>query len=211
MENLTEKQQAVLKFIEKYQMTNGRSPTLREMREYFNVSSDNSVLKHVKALEAKGFINKEETPRGIGLLRSVKDKLESSVVKIPLLGMIPAGGPVLSEEYVEDWVGIEDGFVRDLKNSFLLRVTGESMIDAGIYEGDLVIASSKTQPKNGDIVVALIDGANTLKRFVKENSGRVYLKAENKNFVDPVTGGPELIPVDELLIQGVVNGLIRTY
>jgi repressor LexA len=181
------------------------------MREYFNVSSDNSVLKHVKALEAKGFINKEETPRGIGLLRSVKDKLESSVVKIPLLGMIPAGGPVLSEEYVEDWVGIEDGFVRDLKNSFLLRVTGESMIDAGIYEGDLVIASSKTQPKNGDIVVALIDGANTLKRFVKENSGRVYLKAENKNFVDPVTGGPELIPVDELLIQGVVNGLIRTY
>lgn len=73
MENLTEKQQAVLKFIEKYQMTNGRSPTLREMREYFNVSSDNSVLKHVKALEAKGFINKEETTRGIGLLRSVKE------------------------------------------------------------------------------------------------------------------------------------------
>lgn len=210
MESLTEKQQAVLEFIEKYQLKNGKSPTLREMREHFGVSSDNSILKHIEGLRAKGYINKDETPRGIGLLDSVREKLSSSVVRIPLLGMIPAGGPVISEEYVEDWVGIEGNLVRGLKDSFMLRVTGTSMIDAGIYEGDMVIASTKMEPKNGDIVVALIDGGNTLKRFVK-SEGRAYLKAENSSYVDPVTGGAEILPVEELMIQGVVTGLIRTY
>lgn len=210
MENLTDKQRAVLKFIEKYQMEFGRSPTLREMREHFKVSSDNSILKHLKALEVKGYIHKDDTPRGIGLLDSVKEKLSKDVRQVPVLGAIPAGGPVLSEEYVEKWINVEDGLVKDLKNSFILRVTGESMIDAGIYEGDLVIASSKLEPRNGDIVVALIDGGNTLKRFVKKG-GSAYLAAENSKYIDPVTGGPAILPVAELVVQGVVTGLIRTY
>jgi len=210
MENLTDKQQAVLKFIEKYQMEYGRSPTLRETREYLGVSSDNSVLKHLKALEVKGYIHKDDTPRGIGLLDSIKEKLSGNVRQVPVLGSIPAGGPVLSEEYVDRWMNIEDGMVKDLKNSFILRVTGESMIDAGIYEGDLVIASSKLEPRNGDIVVALIDEGNTLKRFVKKGSG-AYLVAENSKYVDPVTGGASILPVTELTVQGVVTGLIRTY
>ena len=210
MNDLTDKQEAVLKFIEKYQFKNGKSPTLKEMREYFKVSSDNSILKHLNALRIKGYIQKDETPRGIALLDSVRDRLSSSVVKVPILGMIPAGGPVLSEEYIDDWVGFEDGFVKDLNNSFMVRVTGESMIDAGIYEGDLVIASSKMEPKNGDIVVALIDGGNTLKRFVKEG-GKAFLRAENVEYVDPSTGGAEVLPVEELSVQGVVTGLVRTY
>lgn len=210
MESLTERQQAVLAFIEKYQLKNGKSPTLREMREYFGVSSDNSILKHIEALRIKGYINKDETPRGIGLLDSVREKLSASVVQVPLLGSIPAGGPVLSEEYIEDWVGVEGGLVRGLKDSFMLRVTGTSMIDAGIYEGDLVIARPMAEPKNGDIVVALIDGGNTLKRFVK-SGGKAFLQAENSTYVDPVTGGSEILPVEELMIQGVVSGLIRTY
>lgn len=205
MKDLTEKQKLVLQFIEKYQMKNGKSPTLRETREYLNVSSDNSVLKHLNALIAKGYIQKDETPRGIALLDSVKELLSSSTIKIPLLGMIPAGGPVLSEEYIEEWVGVEDGSFRDLKNSFLLRVTGESMIDAGIYEGDLVTVSTKLEPRSGDIVVALIDGGNTLKRFVKEG-GRAYLKAENSSYAEN-----KILPIDELTIQGLVTGLIRTY
>ena len=159
----------------------------------------------MKALEAKGYIQKDETARGIALLDTVRDRLSSNVVKVPLLGMIPAGGPVITEEYVDDWVGLEDGFVKDLKDSFMVRVTGESMIDAGIFEGDLVIASAKSQPKNGDIVVALIDGGNTLKRFVKEG-GRAFLRAENSSYSDP-----EITPMEELVIQGVVSGLIRTY
>lgn len=203
MEDLTEKQKAVLKFIEKYQLKNGKSPTLKEMREYFKVSSDNSILKHLNALRAKGYIQKDETPRGISLLDSVRDRLSSSVVKVPLLGTIPAGGPVLSDEYIDDWVGLEDGFVKDLNNSFMLRVTGESMIDAGIYEGDLVIASTKMEPKSGDIVIALIDGGNTLKRFIREG-GKAFLRAENSAYAD-------ILPVEELSVQGVVTGLVRTY
>lgn len=205
MDNLTDKQKNVLAFIEKYQMTNGRSPTLREMREHFKVSSDNSILKHLKGLEVKGYIKKDETARGIALLAKVREQLSSNVVQVPLVGMIPAGGPVLTEEYIDEWVGIESGLVRDLKDSFMVRVTGESMLDAGIFEGDLVIASMKAIPKNGDIVVALVDGGNTLKRFVKEG-GRTYLRAENNSYSDP-----EIVPVEELTVQGVITGLIRTY
>ena len=203
MEILTDKQKAVLKFIEEYQLGNGKSPTLKEMREKFNVSSDNSILKHLNALRVKGYIQKDETPRGIALLGSVREKLSSSVKKLPLLGTIPAGGPVLSEEYIDDWIGVEDGMVKDLENSFILRVSGESMIDAGIYGGDLVIASTELPPKTGDIVIALVDGANTLKRLVKEG-GKAYLKAENSEYSD-------IAPIEELVVQGVVTGLIRTY
>ncbi len=205
MDKLTDKQQAVLEFIEKYQMANGKSPTLREMRERFKVSSDNSILKHLKGLETKGYIKKDDTARGIALLDRVREQLSSSVVQVPLVGMIPAGGPVLTEEYVDEWIGIEGGLIRDLKESFMVRVTGESMIDAGIFEGDLVVASMKAEPKNGDIVVALIDGGNTLKRFVKKGS-KAFLRAENRSYSDP-----EIVPVEELVVQGVVTGLIRTY
>ena len=106
METLTEKQSAVLKFIEKYQLKNGASPTIREMREEFGVSSDNSILKHLKALEEKGYIIKDDTPRGIKILDTVKKRLESESRKLPLLGYIPAGGPVLSEEYIDSWFDV---------------------------------------------------------------------------------------------------------
>lgn len=202
-EHLTEKQEAVLKFIEQYQMSFGKSPTLREMREHFGVTSDNSILKHLKAIEEKGFIEKDDTPRGIKLLNSIKAKLDSAVVKLPVLGFIPAGGPVLSEEYVERFMEVGHDLAKNSEDYFILNVTGSSMIDAGIYEGDLVIVDTKRNPKNGDVVVALVDNSNTLKRFIKEGS-KVYLKAENKNYND-------IHPVNELVIQGVVTSLVRQY
>ncbi|MBT3864801.1 repressor LexA [Candidatus Peregrinibacteria bacterium] len=201
MDQLTDKQKAVFEFIEKYQMSYGRSPTLREMREHFQVSSDNGVLKHLKALESKGYLKKDN--RGIALIDSVKEKLECSVVSLPVLGMIPAGGPVISDEYVDRWINLESDLVKDKADSFILRVTGESMIDAGIFEGDLVVASAKREPRNGDIVIALVDGANTLKRLVKEG-GKAYLRAENPAYTD-------IVPVEELTVQGVVTTLLRTY
>lgn len=207
---LTEKQEAVLKFIEKYQMSYGKSPTFKEMRQHFKVSSDNGILKHVRALEDKGFIKKDDTPRGIKLLPSVKEKLSSSGgIKLPVLGHIPAGGPVLTEEYISSWMEVGPDLVtsRSLaKNSsdyFLLQVTGNSMIDAGIFEGDLAVIDSKKTARDGDIVVALVDNHNTLKRLVKQN-GKVYLKAENKDYSD-------IYPENELQIQGVVTTLIRRY
>lgn len=202
-EHITEKQEAVLKFIEEYQMSFGRSPTLREMREHFGVSSDNSILKHLKALEEKGMIQKDDTPRGIKLLGSIKAKLDSVSMKLPVLGFIPAGGPVLSEEYVDSWMDVGQDLAKNAEDYFVLTVRGNSMIDAGIYEGDLVIVDSKRTPKNGDVVVALIDNANTLKRFIKEGNS-VYLKAENKNYKD-------IHPLNELIIQGVVTSLVRRY
>lgn len=184
-------------------MSFGKSPTLREMREHFGVTSDNSILKHLKALEDKGMIEKDDTPRGIKLLNSIKAKLDSDVVKLPVLGFIPAGGPVLSEEYVEGFMDVGHDLAKNAEDYFILNVTGNSMIDAGIYEGDLVIVDIKKQPKNGDVVVALIDNANTLKRFIKEGNN-MYLKAENKSYKD-------IHPVNELIVQGVVTSLVRRY
>lgn len=203
MELLTPKQEAVLKYIEKYQLKHGSSPTIREMREHFNLSSDNSILKHVKALEEKGYIDKDDTPRGIKILDSVKKRLESETLKLPLLGFIPAGGPVLSEEYIDSWYDVGADVAQKQEGYFLLKVVGESMIDAGIFEGDIVIVNAKQQPKNGDIVVGLVDGANTVKRYmVSDNSP--YLKAENQSYSD-------IYPEEELSVQGVVTGLLRYY
>ncbi len=202
---LTDKQEAVLRFIEDYQMSFGKSPTIKEMREHFQVSSDNSIIKHLKALEEKGFIKKDDTPRGIQLLDSVKEKLHNVVesFKLPLLGAIPAGGPVITEENIDRWVNIGDDITAKKDGMFLLEVTGESMIDAGIFEGDLVVVDSEKKAKSGDVVVALIDGANTLKRFIKE-ANNTYLKAENKKYND-------IYPVAELFVQGVVTALIRKF
>ncbi len=200
---LTQKQESLLKFIEEYQLENGASPTIREMREHFNLSSDNSILKQLKVLAEKNCIRKDDTPRGIKLLASVKERLSQQVVRIPILGMIPAGGPILTQEYIEDYVTLGVDFVSRPEDCFMLRVNGDSMIDAAIYEGDLVLADSKKNPRNGDIVVALIDNENTLKRFVTKN-GKAYLKPENKKY-------KKIYPVNELIIQGVVMALIRKY
>jgi len=202
---ITEKQQAVLQFIEDYQMKMGKSPTLREMREHFGVSSDNSILKHLKALQAKGLLTKDDTPRGIGLLQAVKDRLASgsNVSRIPLLGTIPAGGPVLSEEHVMDYFEVGNDLLKRPTGSFALRVSGLSMINAGILEGDFVIANQEVKARDGDVVIALVDGKNTVKRY-RNKDGRVWLQAENPEYND-------IEPTEFLEIQGVVTAVIRMY
>lgn len=203
METLTDKQAAVLDFIESYQLEFGKSPTIREMREHFGVNSDNSILKHLKALVDKGYIEKDDTPRGIKLLNSVKQKLSSTDVRLPVLGFIPAGGPVLTEEYIQEWRSVGDN-VRHPEESFLLQVTGDSMEDVGIHEGDLLVVDGKMEAKLEDIVVALVDNQNTVKRYMKDKKGRIYLKPENKKYSN-------IYPDVDLQIQGVVTSLIRQY
>lgn len=200
---ITEKQEAVLQFIEEYQLANGSSPTIREMKEYFGVSSDNSILKHLKALEDKGFIKKDDTPRGIRLLSSVKNRLDKVEIKLPLLGSVPAGTPTLTQEHIEKWVSIGEDLIYRNKDSFLLRVKGDSMIDVGISEGDILIVCSVLEAKPYDIVVALVDNQSTVKRYMVE-SGKAYLKPENGNYEN-------IYPEGELCIQGVVTGLLRYY
>ncbi len=200
---ITPKQERVLKFIENYQLGNGKSPTIKEIRIYLKVASDNSVLKHLIALHKKGFIQKDDTPRGIKLLEKVKQKLQTETISLPVMGFIPAGGAVATEEYVDDWVLFDKAKVLHPKDTFLLKVTGNSMIDAGIYEGDLIIADAKKEARVGDIVVGLVDNENTVKRLVRKD-GQYYLQAENPEYED-------IYPISKLEVQGVVTGLIRTY
>lgn len=205
LKTLTPKQEQLFQFIERYQWEHGASPTLREMREHFGVSSDNSILKHLKALEEKQYIHKDDTPRGIKLLDSIKQQLEAAaeMVKIPLFGTIPAGGPVLAEENVLDHFEIGKGLMQAKSGCFLLKVTGNSMIEAGIHEGDMILLAPEKNPRHGDIVVALVDGENTVKRYMQDR-GKIYLKAENSEYEN-------IYPTQELRIQGVVTGLIRNY
>lgn len=204
MEDLTKRQQEVLSFIEDYQLDHGKSPTIREIKEFLNVSSDNSVLKHLKALEKKGFIEKDDTPRGIKLLETIKQKLLADTFAIPVLGHIPAGGPVGAEEYIEDYVTMDTSHIKNPQNCFMLEVTGQSMIDAGIYEGDMLLVDSARSPKVGDIVIALVDNENTVKRLIQDSNGNYLLKAENPEYND-------IIPISDLQVQGVVINLQRQY
>lgn len=201
----TRRQKTLLGFIEDYQMSNGRSPIIREMRRYMRVKSDNSILKLLASLKTKGLIQKDNTPRGVKLLDSVRERLNlaSKSVKLPVVGAIPAGGPVLSEEYVSDYINVSEDLIYKKTGSFLLTVKGESMIGAGIMDGDMAIVCGNIEPREGDIVVALIDNENTLKRLVKRG-GKSYLKAENPKY-------PDLTPLRELQVQGVVTGIIRKY
>lgn len=206
MEKLTPKQEKVLKIIEKYQFEHGASPTIREMCKALEVSSDNSIIKHLNALEIKGYIKRRtDIPRGIQMFPQVKQRLEQPAeVKVPILGSIPAGGPVEKEENVEGYMALSEDIVKKPQDSFLLRVSGDSMINVGIYEGDLIVACRTLEAKHGDIVVALVDGCNTVKRLKKSKLGSFYLQPENDMY-EPIH------PEDELEIQGVVTALIRSY
>lgn len=201
----TDKQQQVLEIIRDYQLEHGTSPTLRELRESLGVSSDNGVLKHLAALEEKGYLSRRGGSRSIEMLDSVKQRLDTpSENRLPLLGFVPAGGPVMSEEYISDWLTVGEDLIYRLKDSFLLRVKGDSMIDAGIHEGDLVVVCGSLEPKVMDIVVGLVDQGNTVKRLMRDKRGKMYLKPENPKYED-------IYPEGDLQIQGVVTGLIRLY
>lgn len=202
--DLTQKEEKLFQFIESYQMEFGKSPILREMREHMELKSDGFVVYLMKSLQKKGVIQSDGTPRGIKLLPKVQEKLGNDLVQIPVLGYVPAGGPVLTEEFVEDWVSMDAKSVKRPKDTFMLRVRGNSMVNAGIFDRDYVLVYSKAEPKIGDIVVALIDNENTVKRYMKDENGRVYLQPENEEY-EPI------YPEDELIIQGKVIGLFRWY
>lgn len=203
---LTKKEGKLLDFIESYQLKHGASPTVREMREYMKLKSDGFVIHLVERLEYKKVIQKNDRPRGIKPLQKLREKLASEVIRVPVLGYVPAGGPVLTEEFVEDWISVDPSTLGRRKEVFFLKVKGESMIGAGIFDGDYVMVYSKTESKVGDIVVALVENENTVKRFMKDKNGRPYLKAENPKFKDISMG-----PGETLEIQGVVIGLLRWY
>jgi len=203
MISLTRKQQQILDFIQKGQQTNGTTPTYQEIADQFGFRSLNSVTEHVRLLRRKGYLESESGKARSLRITSPLAKLRSRTVDIPLFGSIPAGPPQTREQDAEGCVSVDVeslGF-KPTRNTFALRVTGDSMIGRHILDGDVVVLEHGPEPRNGQIVAALVDGESTLKTFVIKN-GSPYLRAENPKYPNP-------IPAEELMIQGVFKALLR--
>ncbi len=203
MTNLTIRQRQVLDFIQSARQSAEASPTLREIAAHFGFKSSRAAADHLDALKRKGFLQSE--PGKARTLRATSPlaKLRSPVVEIPLFGSIPAGLPQAREQDAEGCVSVDVesiGF-KPTRNTFALRVTGDSMVGRHILNGDVVVLEHGPEPRHGEVVAALIDGENTLKTFIKRD-GKPYLKAENPKY-------PDLLPAEELMIQGVFKALIR--
>jgi repressor LexA len=200
---LTRRQQQILDFIQKWQWTEGAPPAYQEIARQFGFRSLNSVTEHVRLLRRKGYL--ESAPGKARALRVISPlaKRRSRMADIPLFGVIPAGPPQTREQEAEGCVTVDVASIgfKPTRNTFALRVTGDSMIGRHILDGDLVVLEHGPEPRPGQIVAALIDGASTLKTFVVKN-GKPWLRAENPKY-------PNLIPAQELMIQGVFKALIR--
>lgn len=200
--SLTPHQRTTLNYIREFQHKRGYSPSLSDLALAFGVRSKNAVAKVVTALVKAGFLEKD--PKGRIKILDIQEEGGGHMPMIlPLFGPIRAGFAAPAEEQAEEQVTLESYLVRDKKSTFLLRVKGDSMINAGIQEGDLVIVERGAEPKVFDIVVGVLDGEYTLKRLRKDK-GKYYLQAENDAY-------PDLIPREDLQTAGVVRGVVRKY
>ena len=202
MKQITDRQQEVLSFISNFTKDNFFPPTVREISEHFNISI-RAVQDHIAALQKKGFITiKPKSSRSIRVMQNEDVESGAFIRRVPVLGTVAAGKPLLSEVNLDGFVNLTEPFVRPGKSYFALRVRGTSMINAGILEGDLAIVEQQETAVNGQIVVAVINDAITLKRYFRED-GRVKLQPEN----------PEFQPIycTDLRIVGVLSNIVRTY
>lgn len=192
-QKVTKRQQAVLDCIEACIREKGYGPTVREVCQTLGLSSPSTVHVHLKALEEKGFIKRDPLKsRSIALTYAIEDAASSVVsgaeaysnlVTIPLVGNVAAGSPILAEENITDNITLPTEIVGDAP-SFMLSVRGESMIEAGINDGDFVVVKEQPVANNGDIVVAIIDDGATVKRFYRE-ADHIRLQPENAS-MDPI-------------------------
>ena len=199
---LTARQQELLDYLRGYQRTNGVMPSTRDIQRHFGFSSQTAAMSHLRALEKKGAIRRHPNMARAVVFPEDLDRAE--IIDIPVFGTIPAGMPSDAAQHAEGCISVDIntlGIPRASK-SFALKVRGDSMIEAHICSGDLVILEIK-EPREKDIVAALIDGETTLKRYLISN-GQPVLKAENEEY-------PDLLPARELLIQGVMIGMIRHF
>ena len=181
----------------------GNSPTYREIAVAFGFRSPRAAVDHVEALARKGYLRvHRHRARGIEVLVKSSDMAENTIT-VPLLGRIAAGRPTEASEEATAPIRVDKTVLGKASRGrlFALRVEGDSMVGRGIYEGDIAVAEADAEPRIGDIVVALIDRENTLKTLAQGTDGS-FLKAENQRY-------PDLLPVTELTIQGVVRALIR--
>ena len=200
---LTKQQRRVLRAIESYQAAGQPAPSLRELGEELGLKHVSAVAKHVNALKRKGALEADAGKARALRVTTPLTNLRHRVVDIPLLGPIPAGFPDDGAPEAEGCVSVDVSSVgfTPTRNTFAVRVKGSSMIGRHILDGDIVLLERGPEPRNGQVVGALVDGERTLKTYVVKDR-KPYLKAENPKY-------PDLIPAQELVIQGVFKALIR--
>ena len=199
---ISDKQQEILNYIKEEILQKGYPPTVREICQRVNLKSTSSVHAHLEALEKNGYIRRDPTkPRTIEICDDSFQMVRTEMVSLPVIGNVAAGQPILAEENIQEYFPVPADLVPN-GESFVLNVRGESMINAGIFNGDKVFVNSKNIARNGDIVVALIDDSATVKTFYKEN-GHIRLQPENDT-MDPII-------VDDCQILGTVFGVFRFY
>ena len=202
-EMLSDRQRAILDFIREHVYAKGYPPAVREICEAVNLKSTSSVHSHLEALEKNGYIRRDATkPRAIEIIDDNFNLVRREVVNVPIVGTVAAGQPLLAVENIEGYFPIPAEFMPN-EQSFMLKVKGESMVNAGIFDGDQVLVRKQSTAEDGDIVVALIEDGATVKTFHKEK-GYYRLQPEN-DAMDPI------IVQGELQILGKVFGVFRLY
>lgn len=201
---LTKRQQAILDFVMDYVQEEGYPPSIREIGAHFGIGSLRGVTVHLDALARKGYISRSNTPRSIKLIHPTTQPQTSRIVMVPLLGSIAAGSPIEAMESADEQIPVPAEMVRNIRDAFLLRVKGDSMIGDGILPRDLVLIKPQVNANNGDLVAAMIDGEATVKRFHSDSKG-VQLLPSNPNYE------PIVVRSENSRIVGKVVGLIRDY
>lgn len=199
LREITDKQSDILTFCIEHWEAGESLPSLREICTRFGYASTRAAADHLNALKIKGYLADDS-----GSKRSYR--LTEKATGLPVLGGIPAGVPMLTEESVESRFAVNSRSfgITDRQNAFLLRVCGDSMVGRHIFDGDLVVVEKCMYFNNKDVVAALIDSESTLKTFIKEKDGRTWLRSENPKYSD-------LIPAWDLQVQGIVRGVIRLF
>lgn len=200
----TEKQRKILDVIRAFTAEMGYPPSVREIGERVGLSSSSTVQSHLKTLERRGLLRRDPTkPRALvpadGPKRVPVHDERADVVTIPVVGRVAAGVPITASENLEDTFVLPAGFVRK-NGTFMLRVKGDSMIEAAILDGDLIVVAPTPHAENGEIVVALVDGEATVKRLYRE-AGRIRLQPENRSM--------EPIYADDVAVVGRVEAVVR--
>ena len=200
---ISKKQQEILDYIKNEILNRGFPPAVREISEAVELKSTSSVHSHLEALEKNGYIRRDATqPRAIEIIDDNFNLVRREVVNVPLIGTVAACQPIRSVENIETGFPVPAEFMPN-EQSFMLRVKGDSMINAGIFDGDQVLVKQQASAENGDIVVALVEDSATVKTFYKED-GYYRLQPENDS-MDPI------LVQDNLQILGKVFGVFRFF
>lgn len=201
-DKLSAKQQEILDFIKESILSHGYPPAVREICAAVQLKSTSSVHSHLETLEEKGYIRRDPTKsRTIEIVDDAFNLSRREMIQVPIVGTVTAGQPILAQENIEDYFPILPSYIHN-RQTFMLKVHGESMVNAGIFNNDMILVEQRQDAENGDIVVALLGDECTVKRYFKEDD-HYRLQPEN-DFMEPII-------VNDLMIVGKVIGLFRAF